>query len=54
VVIFLPQCEFCAEVEDPEPVEVDYENQTMTFVVHAGFRERIIQFREDHGQNNVD
>lgn len=54
VVIFLPQCESCAELEDPEPVEVDYELQTMTFVVHAGFRDRAIQFREDHGQNDVD
>ncbi|MCQ3936059.1 MAG: hypothetical protein DPW18_03310 [Chloroflexi bacterium] len=53
VVIFLPQCESCAEMEDPEPVEVDYELQTMTFVVHAGFRDRVIQFREDRDQNDV-
>ena len=52
VIVFLPQCELCAEVEDPEPIEVDYDLQTMTFVVHAGFRDRVIQFREDdHGQN---
>lgn len=48
VIIFLPQCESCAEIEDPEPVEVDYENQTMTFVVHTGFRDRAIQFREQN------
>lgn len=53
VVIFLPQCESCAEIEDPEPVEVDYELQTMTFVVHAGFHDRAIQFREDPGRNDV-
>jgi hypothetical protein len=45
VVVFLPQCESCAEMEDPEPIEVDYELQTMTFVVHAGFRDRAIQRR---------
>ncbi len=50
VVIFIPQCESCAEMEDPEPVEVDYDLQTMTFVVHAGFRDRVIRFREDRGQ----
>lgn len=51
VIIFLPQCETCAEIEDPEPIEVDYELQTMTFVVHAGFRDRTNQLRE---QNDVD
>lgn len=50
VVIFLPQCESCAEIEDPEPVDVDYDNQTMTFPVHTGFRDRVIQFREEHDQ----
>jgi hypothetical protein len=52
VIIFLPQCETCAEIEDPEPVEVDYELQTMTFVVHAGFRDRAIQLRETRDQND--
>jgi len=52
VVIFLPQCESCAETEDPEPVEVDYDMQTMTFAVHAGFRDRVIQFREEQGQDD--
>ena len=50
VVIFIPQCESCAEIEDPEPIEVDYERQTMTFVVHRGFRDHTIQFREEHGK----
>ena len=54
VIIFLPQCESCAEIEDPEPVEVDYELQTMTFVVHTGFRDRAIQFREASDQNEAD
>lgn len=52
VIIFLPQCEFCADVEDPEPIEVDYDKQTMTFVVHAGFRDRVTQFREEQGQDD--
>lgn len=51
VVIFLPQCKFCAEVEDPDPVEVDYDNQTMTFAVHTKFRDQVIQLREDFNHN---
>ncbi len=47
VVIFIPQCESCAEFEDPEPIEVNYELQTMTFVVHKGFHDHTIQFREE-------
>lgn len=54
VIIFLPQCESCAELEDPEPVEVDYELQTMTFLVHTGFRGRTIHSRESGEQNDVD
>lgn len=54
VVIFLPQCQFCAEIEDPEPVEVDYDNQTMTFAVHTRFRDQVIQLREDFNQNEGD
>ena len=41
VYIYLPQCESCAELEDPTPLRVDYEEQTMTFVVHKKFKERI-------------
>jgi hypothetical protein len=41
VYIDLPQCESCAELEDPTPIQVDYENQTMTFVVHRSFKERV-------------
>ncbi len=54
VVIFLPQCQFCAEIEDPEPVEVDYDNQTMTFSVHTRFRDQVIQLREDFNYNEGD
>ena len=46
VIIYLPQCEVCGERNDPEPLDVDYEYQKMTFVVHKGFRERVFQVRE--------
>lgn len=54
VIIFLPQCQFCAEIEDPEPVEVDYESQTMTFAVHTRFRDQVLQLREDQHQDEAD
>ena len=41
VFVRLPQCERCAELERPSPLAVDYENQSMTFVVNIGFRERV-------------
>jgi len=46
VIIFLPQCEQCAELEEPEPVEVDYDHQTMTFVAHTGFKDRVLTSRK--------
>ena len=48
VIIYLPQCDSCADLEDPEPIEVDYEYQKMTFVVHKGFHERVLRFRDEH------
>jgi len=48
VVLYLPQCELCNELEkDPQLVEADYEHQTMTLVVHRGFRDRVIQMRKN-------
>lgn len=47
VILYLPQCEMCDELEGPQLVEVDYEHQTMTLVVHRGFRDRVIQLREN-------
>ncbi len=41
VFIKLPQCETCAGLEDPTPLYVDYDEQSMTFIVHRGFRERV-------------
>jgi len=46
VIINLPQCEQCGEMDEPEPVDVDYDHQKMTFVVHRGFRERVFQLRK--------
>jgi hypothetical protein len=51
VVIFLPQCEGCGdEFGEPELVNVDYEYQKMTLVVHRGFRERVFELREARSQ----
>ena len=46
VIIYLPQCEECGDRGGPEPIDVDYENQTMSFLVQKQFRERVIQARE--------
>ena len=45
VIITLPQCEECAEWKDLELVDVDYDHQTITLVVHKGFQERVLQLR---------
>ena len=50
VIIHLPQCEGCGELNDPEPLHVDYEYQKMTFVVHKGFRERVFALRESRSE----
>ena len=42
VYIYLPQCEQCAEeFGRPEPITVDFDHQTMKFIVHRGFRDRV-------------
>ncbi len=41
VFVRLPQCEACAELEEPAPRYVDYESQSMTFIVNIGFKERV-------------
>ena len=46
VIINLPQCEQCSEIDEPKPVDVDYDHQKMTFVVHREFRERVFQLRK--------
>ena len=46
VIIYLPQCEECAEWKEPERISVDYEHQAITIVVHKGFRDRVLQLRD--------
>jgi hypothetical protein len=45
VIIFLPECELCSDLEI-ELVEVDYEHQTMKIMVHQRFQERVLQSRK--------
>ena len=47
VIIYLPQCEECAEWKEVEQTGTDYEHQTITLVVHQGFRERVFQTRNE-------
>lgn len=46
VIVYLPECELCSESE-VELVEVDYEHQRMKIMVHQGFQERVLRFREE-------
>lgn len=45
VIVYIPQCEECAEWKELELVDVDYDHQTITLVVHKGFQERVLQLR---------
>jgi hypothetical protein len=54
VFVRLPQCETCAELEEPSPLSVDYENQSMTFVVNIGFKERVQPTIADQEQADGD
>ena len=46
VIVYLPQCEECAERKEPERIGTDYDNQTITIIVHKGFRDRVIHLRD--------
>ena len=46
IIVFLPVCELCIGKE-VELVEADYDRQTITIMVHRGFQDRVIQFREN-------
>ena len=46
IILYLPQCESCDELDGPQLVEADYEHQIITLVVHRSFRDRVIQLRE--------
>lgn len=49
VFVFLPECELCSD-KDVELVDVDYEHQTMKIMVHHGFRDRVLQYRQSPRQ----
>ena len=46
VVVHIPQCEQCARSGKPKPDHVDFEEQSMTFIVHKGFRDRVHQMQD--------
>lgn len=46
IIVFLPVCESCIENE-VELVESDYDRQAMKIMVHRGFRDRVLQYREN-------
>ena len=54
VFVRLPQCEACAEQEEPAPLHVDYDTQSMVFVVNIGFKERVQPTPKvaDHSDND--
>ena len=58
VFVSLPQCEACAEMEEPAPLHVDYDTQSMVFVVNIGFKERVqptpIEQDDSHNDESID
>jgi len=46
VTIHVPQCERCAQSGKPKPNHIDFEEQSMTFIVHKGFRDRVYRTQE--------
>ena len=46
VIIYLPQCEECAKWKKVEQTGTDYDHQTITLVVHPGFRDHVLQLRD--------
>ena len=47
VIVYIPQCEECAEWKELELVGVDYDHQIVTIAVHKGFQERVLQLRDN-------
>jgi hypothetical protein len=46
VIVYLPQCEECAESKEIKQTGADYDHQTITLVVHPRFQERVLQLRD--------
>ena len=47
IIIYLPECEDCAEINTPTKTSADYDHQTITLIVHKGFRDRVLQMRNE-------
>jgi ribosomal protein L32 len=45
VIIYLPQCDECGQWKEPERISTNYDHQTITILVHKGFRDRVLQLR---------
>ena len=46
VFISMPQCENCSESNTIQSMHVDFDQQTITFLVHQDFKNRVTQLRE--------
>ena len=47
VILYLSECEACSELNRPQIVDIDYEHQTLTIMVHVNFKERVLQMRSN-------
>jgi len=47
VIIYLPECEDCSNINEPVKTDVDYDHQTITLLVHKGFRDRVLKRRNE-------
>lgn len=45
VVVRMPQCDLCGANGSPDPIRVNSEELHMTFVVHKGFKRRLMKDR---------
>jgi hypothetical protein len=50
VIIYLPQCDECAGWKEVEQTGTDYDQQTITLVVHKGFRDHVFQLRNEQAE----
>ncbi len=50
--IRIPQCEQCAKKGKPTPEHVNFKQETMTLIVHRGFRDRVYRIQEERSFRN--
>jgi hypothetical protein len=43
VTMYLPQCESCARTGPPRPIDVEFDEFAMTFLVHVRFKEAVLR-----------